>query len=115
MDTGSPTTLSGWDAAATTNQQIIIQILDEYTFGVRRAKWRENFREKGLSALREWVLSPATGPQEIKNKLVKHWQCWEKYSPDLLSTVSIEGPVTSKKVKRRPPIHTKEFRSAHSS
>ena len=115
LDTGSPTVLSGWDAATTTNQQIIIQTLDEYTFGVRRGKWREIFREKGLVALREWVFSPATGPQESKNKLVKHWQYWEKYSPDLLNTLSIERPVTNKKVKRRPPIHTKEFRSAHSS
>ena len=115
LDTGSPPILSGWDAATTTNEQIIIQTLDEYTFGVRRDKWRETFREKGLSALREWVFSPARGPQESKNKLVKHWQYWEKYSPDLLNTLSIEGPVTSKKVKRRPPIQTEEFRSTHSS
>ena len=46
LDTGSPTILSGWDAATTTNQQIIVQTLDEYTFGVRRGKWRENFRKK---------------------------------------------------------------------
>ena len=115
LDTGSPTILSGWDAATTTNQQIIIQTLDEYTFGVRRGKWREIFREKGLSALREWVFSPATGPQESKNKLVKHGEYWEKHSPGLLNTLSIEGPATCKKVKRRPPIHTKEFRAAHSS
>ena len=69
LDTGSPTILSGWDAATTTNQQIIIQTLDEFTFGVRRGKWREIFREKGLVALREWVFSPATGPQESKEKL----------------------------------------------
>ena len=115
LDTGSPTILSGWDAATTTNQQVIIQTLDEYTFGVRRGKWREVFREKGLVALREWVFSSATGPQESKDKLVKHWKYCEKHSPDLLNTLSVEGPVTSKKVKRRPPIHTKEFRSAHSS
>ena len=115
LDTGWPTFSSGWDATTITNQQIIIQTLDEYTFGVRRCKWREIFREKGLSGLREWVFSPATGPQESKNKLVKHCQYWENYSPDLLNTLSIEGPVTSKKVKRRPPIQSKEFRSAHSS
>ena len=115
LDTGSPTILSRWDAATTTNQHIIIQTLDEYTFGVRRGKWREMFREKGLVALRKWVFSPATGPQESKNKLVKHWQYWEKYSPGLLNTLSIEGPITSKKVKRRPPIHTKEYCAAHSS
>ena len=120
LDTGSPTILSGWDAATTTNLQIIIQTFDEYDnskspFGVRRGKWCEIFREKGLVALRGWVFSPATGPQESKNKLVKHWQYWEKYSPDLLNTLSIEGPVTNNKVKRRPPIHTKEFRAAHSS
>ena len=106
LDTGSPTISSGRDAPTTTNQQIIIQTLDEYTFGVRRGKWRKIFREKGLSALREWVFSPATGPQESKSKLVKHWQYWEKYSPGLLSTLSIEGTVTSKKVKRRPPIQS---------
>ena len=54
-------------------------------------------------------------PSGIKAKLVKHWQYWEKQSPDLLNTLSIEGPITNKKVKRYPPIHTKEFRSAHSS
>ena len=115
LDTGSPTILSGWDAATTTSQQIIFPTLHEYTLGVRRGKWHEIFREEGLSALREWVFSPATGPQESENKLVKHWQYWEKYSPDLLSTLSIEGPITNKKVRRRPPIHTKECRSAHSS
>ena len=115
LDTGSPTILSGWDAATTTNQQIIIQALDECTFGVRRGKWREISREKGLCALREWVFSPATGPQKSRNKLVKHWQNWEKYSPDLLSTLPFEGFFTNEKVKRRPPIHTKEFRAAHSS
>ena len=112
LDTGSPTILSRWDAATTTNHQIIIQTLNEYTFGVRCGKWREFFREKGLVALRKWVFSPATGPQESESKLVKHWQYWEKYSPGLLNMLSIEGPVTSKKVKRRPPIQTKDFRSA---
>ena len=52
--------------------------MDEYTFGVRHGKWREIFRKKGLSALREWVFSPATGPQESKEELVKHWKYWEK-------------------------------------
>ena len=115
LDTGSPTIFSRWDAATTTNQQIILQTLDKYTFGVRHGKWRETFREKGLVALREWLFSPATGPQESKDKLVKHWQYWEKHSPEFLNTLSIEGPVTGKKVKRRPPIHTREFRSAHFS
>ena len=43
LDTGSPTILSGWDDDTTTNQQISIQTLHEYTFGVRRGKWREIF------------------------------------------------------------------------
>jgi len=64
--------LSGWHATFTTNQQIIIQTLDKYIFGVRHGKWREIFRRKGLSALREWVFSPATGPQESKERLQKH-------------------------------------------
>ena len=72
LDTGSPTVSSRWDAATTTNEQIIIQNLDEYTFGVRRGKWCEIFRKKGLSALREWVFSPATGPQESAERLEKH-------------------------------------------
>ena len=50
LDTGSPTILSGWDAATTSNQRVILQTLDEYTFGVRRGKWREILRKKGLSA-----------------------------------------------------------------
>ena len=45
LETGSPTILSGWDAATTSNQHVILQTLDEYTFGVlRRGKWREIFR-----------------------------------------------------------------------
>ena len=43
LNTGSPTILSGYDTANTTNQQNIIQTLDEYTFGVRRGKWRKIF------------------------------------------------------------------------
>ena len=98
MDTGSPTILSGWDAGTITNQQYIIQTLDEYTFGVRRGKWREISRKQGLSELRDWVFSPATGPQESKERLEKLWQYWEKHSPNFLNTLSIEGPATNKKV-----------------
>ena len=98
-DTGSPPILPGWDAAITTNQQIIVQTLDGYTFGKVRGKWRESFCKKVLSALREWVFSLATGHQEIKNKLEKHWQYWQEHSPDLLNTLSIERPVLSKKSK----------------
>ena len=38
LETGSPTSLSGWDAATTTNQQNIIQTLDEFTFGESHGK-----------------------------------------------------------------------------
>ena len=68
LDTGSTTILSGWDAATMSNEHVILQSLDEYTFGVRRGKWREVFRENCLSALREWLFSPFTGPQESKDK-----------------------------------------------
>ena len=34
LDTGSPSILSGWDAATTSNQHVILQTLGEYTFGV---------------------------------------------------------------------------------
>ena len=36
LDTCSPTTSSGWDVATATNQQLIFQTFDQYTFGVRR-------------------------------------------------------------------------------
>ena len=75
VDKGSSTILSGW-ATTTSNQQVVLQMLYEYTFGVRRGKWREIFRKKGLSALREWVFSPSTGPQESKERLQKHWNYW---------------------------------------
>ena len=115
LDTGLPTFSSGWEVATTPNQQIIIQILDEYTFGVRHGKWREIFRKEGFSGLRDCVFFPATGPQQSKEKLEKLWQNWEKHSRNLLNTLSVEGPVTNKKVNRRPPIQTKEFLLAHSS
>ena len=72
LDTGSPTILSGWYAATTSNQDVILQTLHEFTFGLRRAKWREVFRKKCLSARREWVFSPSTGPQDSRDKLQKH-------------------------------------------
>ena len=75
FETSSPTILSGWDAATTSNQHVIPQTLDEYTFGLRRGKWHKSFRKKGLSALREWVFSPSTGRQESKDRLQKHWNC----------------------------------------
>ena len=71
LDTGLPTILSRWDGANTTNQQNTIQTLDEYTLGVRLSKWCEFSPEQVSSALREWVFSPATGPQESKEKLEK--------------------------------------------
>ena len=38
LETGSSTIFSGWDAATTSNQQITIQTLEGYTFGLRRAQ-----------------------------------------------------------------------------
>ena len=73
LNTRSPTILSGWEAATTTNQQNIIQTLIESTFGVRHGKWREFFRKKCLSALGEWVFSTARGPQESKERLGEQW------------------------------------------
>ena len=52
--------------------KMFIQALHENNFGLRRGKWREIFRTKALSALREWVFSPSIGPQESKEKLQKH-------------------------------------------
>ena len=34
---------------------------------MRRGKWREVFGTKGLSALRQWVLSPAESRKEDKS------------------------------------------------
>ena len=50
LETGSSTILSGWDATNTSNELNIYETFDEYTFGVRRGKWREIFRNKVLSA-----------------------------------------------------------------
>ena len=111
LDTGSPTILTGWDAATTSNQRVILQTLDEYTFGVRRGKWREIFRKKGLSALREWVFSPSNSPQESKEKLQKHWNYWEQHSPQLLSSLQFERAVPRKiKSNRVPPLQSSELR-----
>ena len=111
LDTRSPTISSGWDGATTSNERVILRTLDEYTFGVRRGKWREIFCEKGLSALREWVLSPSTGPQEIKVKLQKHWNYWEQHSLNLLSSLHIEKLVPRKiKSNRVPPVQSSELR-----
>ena len=90
LDTGSPTILSRWDVATTTtttNQHIIIQTLDEYTFGARRCKWHEILGKQRLSALRARVFSPATGPQESKDRLEKRRRYWEKHTPDLSNTL----------------------------
>ena len=111
LDRGSPTILSGWDAAITSNQNVILQTLDEYTFGVRRGMWREIFRKKALSALREWVFSPSTGPQESKEKLQRHWNYWEQHSPHLSLSLHIE-PAVPRKIKsnRVPPLQSSELR-----
>ena len=112
LNTGSPTILSGWDAATTSNQSVILQTLDEYTFGVRRGKWGEIFRKKVLSALREWVFSSSICPQESKEKLQKHWNYWEQNSPHLLSSLHIEQVVPRKiESNRVPPLQSSELRS----
>ena len=111
LDSGSPTILSGWDAANKSNQHVILQTLDECTFGVRRGKWREIFHKKCLSALREWVFSPSTGPHESKDRLQKHWNYWEQHSPNLLSSLHIEQAVPRKiKCNRVPPVQSSELR-----
>ena len=93
VDMGSPTILSAWDAATTSNQQVIFQRLDEYTFGVRRGKWREIFRKKCLSALGEWVFSPSIGLQESKDNLQQRWNFWEQHFNKLLLSLHIEKEV----------------------
>ena len=111
LDTGSPTILSRWDSATTSSQQVILQTLDGYTFGLRRGKWREIFRKKGLSALREWVFSPSTGPLGNTDRVQKLWNYWEQHSPNLLSSLHIEKTVPRKiKSNRVPPLQSSELR-----
>ena len=97
------------------NLQTVIQTLDEYILGVRCGRGCDFPLEWSLSALRDWVFSPATGPQESKGRLQKPWENWEHHSPDLLNSLPIEKTVTNKNSNRRPPIQTKDFRSRHSS
>ena len=52
LDTASPTILSRWDTATTTNQQILIQTMDESIFGVRRGKWCEISRKKTFISIK---------------------------------------------------------------
>ena len=55
LDTGSPTISYERDVATTTSQLIIIQFLDEYTFGVPRDKWREIFRKNRFISITRQV------------------------------------------------------------
>ena len=78
---------------------------------MRRGKWREIFRKKSLSALREWVFSPSNGPQESKEKLQKHWNYWKQHPPPFLSSLHIEHVVPRKiKSNRVPPLQSSELR-----
>ena len=111
VHTGSPTILSRWDAATASNHLVILQTVDEYTFGVRRGKWREIFRKKTLSALRELVFSPSTGLQESKDRLQKHWNYWEHQSPNFLLSLHIEKEIPRKiKINRVPLVRSSERR-----
>ena len=111
LNTRLPTISSGWDAATTSNQHVILQTLDDDTFSVRPVKWREMFHKKGLSALREWVFSPSTGPQESSDRLQKHCNFWQQHSPDLISSLHIEKAVPRKiKNNRVPPLQSSELR-----
>ena len=111
LNTGSLTIIPECVTATTPNQQVIFRTLDEYTFAVRRDKWREIFRKEGLSALCGWVFSPSTGPQESKDRLQKQWNYWEQHSPKLLSSLHIEKAVPRKiKSNRVPPVQSSELR-----
>ena len=46
LDTGSPTILSGWDAATISSLLNVFQTLAKYSFGVSRGKWREIVHKK---------------------------------------------------------------------
>ena len=48
VDTGSPRILSGWDAATTSIQQIMLQTLDAFTFALRCGRRRKLFRKKSF-------------------------------------------------------------------
>ena len=68
LDTDSPMILSGWGVTTTTNQHNIIQTLDEYTFGVRRGKWRDILLEKKfISITRMGVLFPQQALRKVRN------------------------------------------------
>ena len=69
LDTGLPKILSGWDAATTNNQQTIIQTLDEYTFGVRRGKWRDIFRKKRFISITRMGVFSSNRPSGKKKRL----------------------------------------------
>ena len=105
LDTMSSAILSGWDAATTSNQKVSSSNAEWVFFGVRRGKRRETFREKCLSALREWVFSPSTVLQESKDNRLKYWNNWEQHCPNLLSSLHIEKEVPRKIKSNRFPSY----------
>ena len=89
--------------------------MDECTCSVRRGKWLDFSRKKVLSAIREWVFSPTTVPQESRDRLQKHCNYWEQHSPILILSLHFEKDVPRKVKSNRvpPPVQSSELRYTH--
>ena len=118
VDTGSPTIVSGWDAAITThqiNKLFFKRWMSILLVGVVVSGAKFSVK-KDLSALRERVFSPSTGLQESMDKLQKHWNFWEQHPPKLLLSLHIVEEVPRKIKSNRlppPPVQSSELRYAH--
>ena len=97
----------GWDAPSTTNHRIIIQTLNDYTFQVRRAKWRGTFCTKMFFSLRGIGFS--TSPRNyamVTNFLEKNLVPILSHPYVLKMTFPVGG-----KSKRVSPVRRSKFRS----
>ena len=118
LDTGPRKTVTRWDAAITSNQKNFISTLKLW-IGILSVciliSDSKFFLQKVSSALWDWAIFFETAPQKSGGKLQKHCKYSEQLSPNLLNTLSIEGPGTNRKVYRRPSLETMDFPSTHSS
>ena len=79
FDLRSTTILPGWDCCNISNENLIIQLFDNFSPGGTKERWREQFRLRGFDSFKKWCFE-----LDPDSEMYQHADYLEKWCPNLV-------------------------------
>ena len=92
FDLRTTTILAGWDCCNISNENLIVQLFDNFSPGGTKERWREQFRLGGFDKFKKWCFE-----LEPHSEMYQHAEYLEKWCPNLVKNISVSARKSRKR------------------